>query len=353
MSFRTDNRDYESWLKAHCRVVRSDLNRKHERMRHDAFSFLRATFFRWANTIETICPDLATAPAVLSVGDVHVENFGTWRDAEGRLVWGINDFDEAAVIAYPFDLVRLATSAALAPGNTLGGRATATAILRGYRLGLAEPRPTLLDKTDPWMAPLVTTSAADRRRFWKKIKSCPAPKAPNALPREVLAALRKTLPPDATHIGFGTRVAGCGSLGRPRYIARADWRGDHVVREAKALVPSAWLWAHDAGGAHVHFMDLATGRYRSPDPYLHVAGRFIYRRLAADSHKIDIAQNRHLTAALFEAMGFDLGAIHAADPHARAVRRHLQRQPRNWLVKAARAARKAVETDYAAWTRRR
>ena len=34
-------------------------------------------------------------PAVLAVGDLHTENFGTWRDAEGRLIWGINDFDEA------------------------------------------------------------------------------------------------------------------------------------------------------------------------------------------------------------------------------------------------------------------
>jgi uncharacterized protein (DUF2252 family) len=24
-----------------------------------------------------------------------VENFGAWRDVEGRLIWGINDFDEA------------------------------------------------------------------------------------------------------------------------------------------------------------------------------------------------------------------------------------------------------------------
>ena len=28
------------------------------------------------------------APQVLSVGDLHLENFGTWRDADGRLVWG-------------------------------------------------------------------------------------------------------------------------------------------------------------------------------------------------------------------------------------------------------------------------
>ena len=48
---------------------------------------------------------------VLAIGDLHLENFGTWRDAEGRLVWGINDFDEAWALPYTNDLIRLATSA--------------------------------------------------------------------------------------------------------------------------------------------------------------------------------------------------------------------------------------------------
>jgi len=30
------------------------------------------------------CRQLSDAPAV---------NFATWRDAEGRLIWGVNDFD--------------------------------------------------------------------------------------------------------------------------------------------------------------------------------------------------------------------------------------------------------------------
>jgi hypothetical protein len=43
-------------------------------------------------------PENAGAPVVTGVGDLHVENFGTWRDADARLVWGVNDFDEAAVM---------------------------------------------------------------------------------------------------------------------------------------------------------------------------------------------------------------------------------------------------------------
>ena len=84
-------------------MVEADLAYKHERMAKNPFVFLRATFFRWARQIEAVCPELADAPAVLSVGDAHIENFGTWRDAERRLVWGVNDFDEAAEIPYPYD----------------------------------------------------------------------------------------------------------------------------------------------------------------------------------------------------------------------------------------------------------
>jgi aminoglycoside phosphotransferase (APT) family kinase protein len=119
MSFKDDNAAFEDWLREQCarigcEVVEADLEYKHDQMTADAFVFLRATFFRWAKRIEALLPDYATAPPVLSVGDTHVENFGTWRDNEGRLVWGVNDFDEAAVIPYPFDLVRLVTSIRLA-----------------------------------------------------------------------------------------------------------------------------------------------------------------------------------------------------------------------------------------------
>jgi adenylate cyclase len=37
-----------------------------------------------------ICPELKNAPRVLCVGDIHTENFGTRRDAQGRLIWGVN-----------------------------------------------------------------------------------------------------------------------------------------------------------------------------------------------------------------------------------------------------------------------
>jgi uncharacterized protein (DUF2252 family) len=120
MGIRAANRDYERWLarELHGDIVEADLGKKHKKMRDSAFSFLRATYWRWAETILNVCPDLANAPPVLAVGDIHLENFGTWRDQEGRLIWGVNDYDEAAEIPYILDLVRLATSAALATAAT-------------------------------------------------------------------------------------------------------------------------------------------------------------------------------------------------------------------------------------------
>jgi len=57
--------------------------------------FFRATFYRWLQLWPELCADLVKAPPVLGVGDLHIENFGTWRDEEGRLIWGVNDLDEA------------------------------------------------------------------------------------------------------------------------------------------------------------------------------------------------------------------------------------------------------------------
>ncbi len=46
-------------------------------------------------------------------GDLHAENFGTYLDADGRLVFDVNDFDEAYLGHYTWDLARFCASLAL------------------------------------------------------------------------------------------------------------------------------------------------------------------------------------------------------------------------------------------------
>ena len=208
MSIQRDTRRYENWLRKQCKVVKHDLDCKHKRMAGSSFMFLRATYYRWARKIEEWCPELSDAPHVLAVGDVHTENFGIWRDKEGRLVWGINDFDEAASMPYLFDLVRLATSARLALGLPLTSVQVGAAILGGYQRGLKKPRPTLLAERKAWMRPLLDYSGKDGKKFWRKVAKYPKAKPPKA----VAALLKESLP----------RHALCGSAAVPSAAAAWD-----------------------------------------------------------------------------------------------------------------------------------
>lgn len=340
---------YEKWLKTQCKVVEAGLVTKHERMRKGPFDFLRATFFRWAGTIEGVCPDLADAPKVLCVGDVHVENFGTWRDAEARRVWGVNDFDEAAAMPYPFDLVRLVASAALAPSLEVKVAAAAKAVLKGYREGIADPGPTLLDQGAAWSRALLRdpTDAKAAKAFWQDIETCEGASPPVKVRR----ALRRSLPPGAVIQRFAKRQKGGGSLGRPRFLVLARWQGGPIAREAKAMVPSAWDWAHSKPGRLRRSIDMAFAAYRSPDPSLELSSGFLVRRIAPDARKLELGDSaaRGLGASLLRAMGRDIGCVHAAHRRASAVIDDLKRRDADWLDRAGVLAKEAVESDCEAW----
>jgi Uncharacterized protein conserved in bacteria (DUF2252) len=353
-SFKDDNKQYETWLREQCDVVERDLRAKHKKMRKNAFTFLRGTYFRWAATIEDLCPELKEAPKVLAVGDLHIENFGTWRDAEGRLVWGINDFDEAAPMPYAFDLVRLVTSARLAPGMRVADKTIAKAVLAGYRRGIKASRPTLLDEHDTWMREFVGTTAAEHEEFWNDVKKLPTD---NDIPADVRRCLDRSCPKEAEVLRYTTREAGVGSLGRPRYAAIAQLRLGQIVREAKALVPSAWYWAHDRDARKdppSHLLEAARSEYRSPDPHLNVDRDLVVRRLAADAIKIEfkVLPKKALQADLFDAMGFELGACHGGSRKGVAsVRTDLDHRRGDWLHDAANRAEAAVRADLKEWKR--
>ena len=164
---------YENWLARHLTLLDRDLNLKHEQMRLAVFPFLRATFYRWAQIWAEAVGEAARAPSVLAVGDLHVENFGTWRDIEGRLIWGINDFDEAWPMPYTNDLIRLATSALLAE-MPCGQKAGIGAILKGYRDGVeAAGRAFVLAENHPVLRQMAVARLHAPERYWEKLHALP------------------------------------------------------------------------------------------------------------------------------------------------------------------------------------
>src|SRR3954451_20876640 len=102
-----------------------------------------------------------------------------------------------------------------------------------------------------WLRQQAVVPEPERKEFWDKLerkrqKYAEDPDAP-APPSRYRQVLLASLPPGSEEPEIWHRRAGLGSLGRPRWVARAVWRGGLVVREAKAVIPSAWTRV-DAGG---------------------------------------------------------------------------------------------------------
>ena len=349
-NIRQSTARYEDWLRRQLGrdVVETDLERKHDKMRESAFAFLRATYWRWAETALEICPEAVDAPRVLAVGDIHLENFGTWRDADGRLVWGVNDFDEAAAMPYPLDLIRLATSVLVASKRpSVAAETLCAAILKGYRRGLSAPRPVVLDRDMQWLRELVVVSEKQRAKFWKKIEGALQEPAPARYRKAILAAM----PEPRLAMKTARRTAGAGSLGRPRWIGIADWRGGPVVREAKAVLPSSWGRANGRASAKIHCGEIANGRYRAVDPWYRIEDTIVVRRLSPNNRKIEAEEtDALLSLQMLETMGFELANVHLGRANrSAAIERDRSRRKRGWLKASAVKMAAAIEAEFAEW----
>lgn len=322
---------YEAVLEGHfgSALRKKDLDLKHDRMRKSAFLFLRATCWRWAESAFTLCPGLKEAPLAASVGDAHAGNYGLWRDAQFRLVWGINDYDEAARLPYALDLVRLCASLLVADAGQ-GAHEVADTALGGYARALTAPLPIVLDGDRTWLRDLFEASGDDRAKFWKQVREAD-PEPVN--PPELRAPLVAALPTDIPDLLIAARSAGAGSLGRPRFVASGTYLGGPVAAEIKGEMPSCWAIGREAGLA----ARMAKGRYRSPDPTLNYGTDRVVRRLSPNNRKLDFDEiSDKMRGKLIRAMAAELAAVHADNADVGAISHHLTHQPTGWLAEAAR-----------------
>jgi len=338
-------RRFEAWLRRRITVVGPDLRYKHQQMRADPFLFFRATYYRWAQLWMEHCPKLARAPGVLAVGDLHIENFGTWRDAEGRLVWGVNDFDEAHPMAFTNDLVRLAVSALLAaqssPHFKLETGEICARIANGYRVEIERGgEPFVLMESHPELRRMALQDLRQPAAFWQRLEAKTAPLRGDP-PDSVRKALAKILPDGAkSKYRVLKTPKGLGSLGRRRYLALLDWQGGKMAREAKSVVASACLWAagERAGDGNPWLEKIVRSAVRCADPYYEVRRGWLVRRLGPDCSRIDIDELVHHEdlASLLNCMGRETANIHLGTPKGRKrIRESWSHLPSDWLETAA------------------
>ena len=343
---------YERWMRSCTAVVSSDLRSKHEQMKESPFLFLRGTFYRWAQLWPSICAELCNAPKVLAVGDLHVNSFGTWRDAEGRLCWGVDDFDESYPLAYTNDLVRLAASLKIvidAESLSIRFKDGCDAILDGYLQSLREGGCAIvLAEREQTLDKLGADSFKPPSDFWGKLNRLPTVRHP--LANDLKHALEKTLPDPKMDYKVVRRQAGMGSLGQKRFVAIARWNGGFIAREAKSMLPSACSWLNDEiGHRQSHYEEAISSAIRSPDPFQVIEGSWLIRRLSPDSNPIDIQclPKHRDVPMLLHAMGSEAANVHLGTKgQAARILNDLKKRKSNWLRDAAARMARAVEKDW-------
>lgn len=358
MDLMTATRAYEAWVAAQGPTRPADFRFKHARMAENPFLFLRGAYYRWAELFPTTCPEAMEAPALLAVGDLHIENLGTWRDAAGRLAWGVGDFDEAHRLPYTNDLVRLAASVRLGvPGRLqIPFRRACQAILRGYADGLRRGGdPFVLEDRHPVLRRQAVERLRDAVAYWNQLRRLP--RARRGVPAGVEGVLRAALPEPRPSLDLRWRRAGTGSLGRARLVALAEWRGGLVAREAKTAIGAANAWLERPHDTHPEILyNRILGRaVRSPDPELRQRAGWIVRRLAPDCSRVELARApaRADQAEWLVAMGAEAANIHLGSRRDIArVARDLERRDPGWLRQAARAMVAVTRREHAEWAAR-
>jgi uncharacterized protein (DUF2252 family) len=241
------------------------LSMKFRAMRTSAFVFLRGTCHLFYARLQ---PGgiVDSAPHTWICGDMHLENFGSYK-ADNRLIYfDINDFDEACLAPCLAELVRLLTSVLIAADGLHVSRAEALALCHtaidsyaaALRFGKARwiEEETAAGMVRELFVALHERTRADhlnRRTELKGKKRALKVDGKRALPvsdktraavTEFMNAFAASEPDPAfyTMIDVARRIAGTGSLGVDRYVMLVEGKGSpdgNYLLDLKEALPSS------------------------------------------------------------------------------------------------------------------
>ena len=230
------------------------LKRKWKRMASSPFAFLRGASSLWAQALHQEPTLLRGLPGSgILVGDLHLENIGTFRTARG-VTLHVNDFDETFDGPWSCDVARLLTSTLLARPQ-LGGTgreviALAQEVLDGHAIGIAGGSgrlPATLSNTVHAAEVKADGKFLEKRlegpgRLVRDEKMPAAPASALPLVKRAVAAWGV-----ATHqrepvslLDLTRRIAGTGSLGVERLVALVQVGDAERLLELKEVRGSAF-----------------------------------------------------------------------------------------------------------------
>ncbi len=223
------------------------MNLKYAAINENAFRFLRGT----AHLFYEDLPKkrvFSQAPVTWLCGDLHVENFGSYK-ADNRLVYfDINDFDESTLGPCTLDLVRILTSIRVLAKSMNVSNEEVNQICkqfnRVYRSEIAKGHAGRIDTSIAnglirgFLVKGKPKLILDKKHFYPidlKVK------------KQLLAALAKwakkqSRPAQFFHVkDAAIRIAGTGSLGIKRYSVLIEGKGypENYLLDVKRAIPSS------------------------------------------------------------------------------------------------------------------
>jgi uncharacterized protein (DUF2252 family) len=268
------------------------LRHKIARMAESPFAFFRGTFHLFARDVlggvGGVLPLFhGTGVELDLVGDIHSENYGTFKADDGVVHYDVNDFDETTTGRFDFDICRLAISLFLASrdrGDPLAAavQVSLTGVVpytNAIRKAVHKAKGELLDvredvsSASPAVDALIRQSAAVKRptfigkltevkdghrRLLRSERYFNLPDEEHKQALRLLADYCKRQPDVPEKGDFFKvedvcgRVSGIGSMGRLRYVVLLNGKGSsdgrNVMLEFKESRPSAYDLYRDRDG---------------------------------------------------------------------------------------------------------
>lgn len=224
------------------------LHYKYARMRASIFGFYRGTSHLFYQDWPQGSP-LDRAPATWLTGDLHLENFGSYRTDNGQVHFDLGDFDESALGPASWDLARFATSVLVGARSLgIGGRDASSLIqifTRSYASCLKDGkarwverqatkgivRDLMNDLKDRTQRELLDSrtevNGKARRLFIDRKYTLPVPEVVRGRISAFMKrwAARQPDPKFYRLLDVARRVSGISHLGLPRYVLLVEGEG--------------------------------------------------------------------------------------------------------------------------------
>jgi uncharacterized protein (DUF2252 family) len=238
---------------------------KFANLRKSPFVFLRGTCHLFYARLPAARMRVK-APLVWACGDLHLENFGSFK-GDNRLVhFDINDFDESALAPASWDLVRFLTSVLLAAADLKAdageARKLCDAFVRAYAAALAGgsarwvERDTASGLIEQLLASLESRTRVrhlngrtDLKQGRRRIRcdgkrALPADGAERGRVAKMIGSLAEAQarPEFFEVLDVAHRIAGTGSLGLERYVVLIEGKGSpngNYLLDLKQAVPAS------------------------------------------------------------------------------------------------------------------